>query len=70
MNWISVNERLPVKDCTVLVAVDQRVAIADWYVKDGWSISREDSAMGMTSNTVTHWMPLPDPPEAENDVFG
>src|SRR5438876_86096 len=35
MKWISVKDRLPEKNTTVLVAGGQYVTVADWYVKDG-----------------------------------
>lgn len=61
-NWISVKDRLP-DECThVLVYGEFGVSMAflygdnkHWYIADteDWDEVRE----------VTHWMPLPEPPE-------
>jgi hypothetical protein len=64
MQWISVKERLPERDTTVLVAMGGCVTIADWYMNSGWSFDREDTAL-FPSRIVTHWMPLPDAPVPE-----
>lgn len=65
--WIPVEERLPedpVKKVLVFVPhthgdiVDAgRYLGADGWVLEGWHL---------TQNAVTHWMPLPEPPEVEN----
>ena len=66
--WIPVTERLPEDDIpqgrktvTVLVCSEaRRVQIASrvyWPKKDAWRWSK------MMNNYVTHWMPLPEPPE-------
>lgn len=65
--WIPVTERLPenpVKKVLVFVPhthgniVDAgRYLGADGWVLEGWYL---------TQNAVTHWMPLPEPPEVEN----
>lgn len=64
--WIPVEERLPedpVKKVLVFVPhthgdiVDAgRYLGADGWVLEGWHL---------TQNAVTHWMPLPEPPEVE-----
>ena len=59
--WISVKDRLPepFKDC--LVYDDLGIGGGSWYPIGGWILwgSDEDNA------PVTHWMSLPEPPEAE-----
>lgn len=69
MEWISIKERLPEGDVSALIASDGRVTIADWFASEQrWDLSREDKAIGIFSNTITHWMPLPESPkERHND---
>jgi hypothetical protein len=65
MDWISVKDRLPEEDDDYLVyGEDHRGFIftgCDWFVvdcKDWWNNPH---------GQVTHWMPLPEPPEDNND---
>lgn len=56
--WVSVKDRLPEKKCECLVAINSvgRVWRAlDFWEGDGWAITCEEE--------ITHWMPLPEPPE-------
>ncbi len=63
VRWISINDRLPHQDSVVLVAAEGgRVTTAEWYLAHGWALDREDKAVGIFPNTITHWMPLPEPP--------
>ncbi len=62
MMWISVKDRLPDKECLALVSDGRHVTIADWSRGNGWVTDREDRAFGITNYTITHWMPLPEPP--------
>lgn len=61
--WISVEDRLPEEETEVLCylgnALGKGIVVAfrrhgDWYF-DGWKCP-----------TVTHWMPLPEPPKEES----
>ena len=63
--WIKVKDRLLDKDCFVLVSDGQHTTLADWTQADGWMTSREDGAFGITNDTITHWMPLPESPAQE-----
>lgn len=65
--WISVKDRLPPEDELILVVYEKKVtvgsrwksglAIFDWeYTGDGQWVPNEE---------ITHWMPLPKPPEGE-----
>ena len=61
--WISVNERFPCVDTTVLaydaMKGDTHTATFDgtlWHLDGGWLLDADD---------FTHWMPLPEPPEVE-----
>ena len=58
-NWIPVTERLPESDTAVIVATDNGMVFQCLYAYDGW-----DLWDGYTVN-ITHWMPLPNPPEGE-----
>ena len=61
--WISVEDRLPEEPGEVLMVLHGRVCIA-WYHIDG----RFESGSGLVfsaGKAVTHWMPLPQPPEEE-----
>lgn len=69
--WIPVAERLPSCDNQVLVVVSGKpkenitlagaVELATLY-SDGWCL---ETWPEWTGANVTHWMPLPEPPEAE-----
>ena len=54
--WISVKERLPDADGDYLVWNDYHKAIVGHY----WSMGRYFISKAVT---VTHWMPLPEPPK-------
>jgi len=57
--WISVKDRLPENDNEVLIVASGEVTTAFYEAGDfGWSY-------GTTGyeTTITHWMPLPKPPE-------
>lgn len=64
MKWISIKDKLPEKDSLVLITDGERVTIAEWYQEQGWGLAREDKAIGIFADTITHWMPLPAPPNA------
>ena len=60
--WISVKDRLPNSGTGVLVFTDDYCAYTAHY--DGyWWLSGEPTL----SYNVTHWMPLPEPPEEAKD---
>ena len=63
--WIPVGERLPELDQDVLAIVDDDIVIGSFG--QGWDgeISFDRDEVGST-RYVTHWMPLPEPPEARN----
>lgn len=63
MNWISVRDRLPEQDQMVLTwSYDEIIA---WgAIKHGvWSAIRDEYGQEIT---ITHWMPLPEPPKDDN----
>lgn len=67
MRWISVEDRLPVDGQCVDVFFKSKYKINGdrlpdvWFINDGFFIPESRKA------TVTHWMPLPNPPELEKE---
>lgn len=55
--WIPVMERLPEYTVCVLVAYSNGAVEVDAWGHDGWM--DED----LSNGAITHWMPLPEPPE-------
>jgi hypothetical protein len=53
--WISVEDRLPESGTRVLIYVAKREAIVQWYN----AIAKD--------NGLTHWKPLPKPPQDKED---
>lgn len=69
MNWISVKDRLPEDEEAVLVYYrfddESKMSfygILTYYVYDPYPHWQHES----TGLKVTHWMPLPEPPEEGN----
>lgn len=68
MNWISVKDRLPDNEKTVLI-YDVRCRI----IEIAYRVSTGNKELGIvwfypenkgcTEDEVTHWMPLPEPPK-------
>ena len=64
--WISVEERLPVEDETVIVCADDGCVYAAQYWGHGkWRRELIGCIRSDTDVTPTHWMPLPEPPKEE-----
>lgn len=55
--WISVRDRLPEENGDYLVALD------DGYIGVTWYSADEGFDLWADAGEVTHWMPLPEPPE-------
>lgn len=73
MEWISVKNRLPDNDDTVLVSVLQDDFVRVKQVMIGVYNQRLWSTTNMENtyiNTVTHWMPLPEPARIKLDKNG
>ena len=69
MEWISVKDRLPEKEKEVLVywtntSQCKRHYEIIYYTGDHW-FCLDDKVRPWIK--VTHWMPLPEPPEVENE---
>jgi hypothetical protein len=64
--WISVEERLPEHKQRVLVFYNNHFWVVEaWIQSDGmWFWPTGGYQKGIPPNHATHWMPLPDPPEA------
>lgn len=59
--WISVDDRLPPKGCDVLVCdFDDYAGVG--YFDGKWNID----GFEMSTPPVSHWQPLPEPPERSN----
>lgn len=57
--WISVDDRLPDKNTTVIVTTDKGIVFQCLYAYDGWDLWDGNEI------NITHWMPLPEPPKGE-----
>ena len=62
--WISVKERLPTELGEVLICLYGKTTIA-WYGGNGGFEIGSGAIFWAGDNTVTHWMPLPQPPKEE-----
>jgi hypothetical protein len=63
--WIPVTDSLPEKNrCSVLIALSWEQTDIGWYDKDDkcW---QSEFVNSYEDGEVTHWMPLPEPPETE-----
>ncbi len=69
--WISVEKALPDDFIPVLLCIPSQSPMPT--VREGYRVNGAwmcQSLFGMLEpwyDTVTHWMPLPDPPEGENE---
>jgi len=72
MNWVSVEERLPNPIENVLVYVDAGKysfqSTGSMYPSEKWTWHR--NAIIFPSAKVTHWMPLPQAPDANESAQG
>lgn len=62
--WISVEERLPEDETEVLTLVKYEWAKKHYYSLDAYS---HIDGGWVRNEGVTHWMPLPEPPEGGDD---
>lgn len=67
VGWISVNDRLPVNLGTVIVANKAGVSFAYF---NGAYWERGAATKHKPIKTITHWMPLPEPPKMDGDANG
>lgn len=64
MKWISVEERLPEDFDTKVVWTDRGILYLATFTGLRWYASGGDT---IRDEEVTHWMPLPPPPEGGQD---
>ena len=57
--WISVKDRLPEENTTVIVATDNGIVFQCLYAYDGWNLWEGNEV------NITHWQPMPQPPKGE-----
>lgn len=69
LGWISVKERMPEAGVWVLIEGRFGYRIARWWIDPGLdegNVFKErwvpDAGGGIDEKYVTHWMPLPEPP--------
>jgi hypothetical protein len=65
--WISVKDGLPQYDCEVLVVYHGYVTICEFQLDPIYPTFYHTSMDERL--TVTHWMPLPEPPKVRNQVY-
>ena len=58
--WISVDDKLPQKEEIVTICTDENFIYAGELIGDTWFLDNDS-----WTETVTHWMPLPQPPKGE-----
>lgn len=70
--WIPCSERLPGKDTSVIIYVAGHRVSAYYDAVNGIFRLTESDDLFYLSSAVTHWMPLPEPPEggAEDENKG
>lgn len=57
--WTSVNERIPYEACECIVTIGEVIVMAAYWNGYEWRTVEEH----LKIPNVTHWMPLPTPPE-------
>lgn len=65
--WISCSERMPEDNVDVLV-YDDGILIARYNADEKYTSGWMESFECYPLTNVTHWMPLPEPPEVTNNV--
>lgn len=55
--WVSVEDRLPEENTTVIVATDNGIVFQCLYSYDGWDLWDDNDV------NITHWQPMPQPPK-------
>jgi hypothetical protein len=63
MGWISVKDELPEKGENVLISTRYGVGLASICSSSGNLVNWIEPYGEYTFSSVTHWMPLPEPPD-------
>ena len=58
--WVSVDDRLPEDGDVVIICTNKNFVYAGELIGDTWFLDNDS-----WTATVTHWMPLPQPPKGE-----
>jgi hypothetical protein len=63
--WIPVEERLPEEKGDFVLAFANGAVRTMWYSRGEWSFPDfpQPASSGLQIEDITHWRPLPDPPE-------
>lgn len=61
--WISVEDRLPEGDCLVIVEAMERISLSMHTAGYHSNINIIGGRFEFDMPPVTHWMPLPEPPQ-------
>lgn len=68
MEWISVKDRLPISRKCVLAYQPETLCTFTMYYADGeWNYFCRASNATERYYKITHWMPLPEPPNMEEE---
>lgn len=65
--WISVDERLPENEQTVLT-IDTEGEMQVCFYETAWEGIFQQCHGLVKIYNITHWMPLPEPPEAKGET--
>ena len=66
--WIPCSERMPEKEMSVLISAQGHRVTAYYDAVKGVFMLTETEGLFYSMSAVTHWMPLPEPPEAEDEA--
>ena len=69
--WIPCSERLPEDEGLVLAFGDEGLLIAEHYRFGDWvkfMLDKDGRYMSPYPTTIYYWMPLPEPPEVEDET--
>ena len=69
-DWISVKDELPRTGRSVLVYVRRDDGVDTWYRTIAWMGQKNWDSCDpyfYAKDTITHWMPLPEPPKGDDE---